>query len=76
MARELDLPVVPLCITGTDTLLPPGTLVMRPAAISLRALPAVHPTDFPGPDGHLEMRRRVKEMMAAELAREDREKTT
>jgi 1-acyl-sn-glycerol-3-phosphate acyltransferase len=69
MARELNLPIVPLCIVGTDILLPPGTLVMHPASVALHALPMVNPANFPGPEGHLEMRRTVKKMMAEEIAK-------
>ncbi len=69
LARELELPIVPLCITGTDRLLPPGRLHLRPATISLHALAPVLPADFPGPAGHLAMRRKVKNIMAEEIRR-------
>ncbi len=68
LAVETGRPVVPLCITGTDTLLPPGRFWLRPAAVTLRALEPVDPGDFPGPEGHVRMRKKVKEMIARNLA--------
>ncbi|MHB8708965.1 MAG: lysophospholipid acyltransferase family protein [Desulfuromonadales bacterium] len=65
LARELDCPVIPVCIDGTDRLLPPGRRWLSPAGIRLRALPAIDPQQFAG-DG--ELRRAVKAMMAGELA--------
>lgn len=67
LALKLDLPLVPLCITGTDTLLPPGTFRLRPTQVRMAALPAVDPADFSGDEAHLEMRKQVKKMMALKL---------
>lgn len=69
LAAETGRPVVPLCITGTDTLLPPGRFWMQPARVKVRALAPVDPADFPGPSGHLEMRKCVKDVMAENLGR-------
>jgi 1-acyl-sn-glycerol-3-phosphate acyltransferase len=60
LSRELDCPVIPLCLTGTDRLLPPGRLWLRPARITLRVLPPVKPTAFAN---HGEMRRLVGAQM-------------
>ncbi len=67
LALKLDLPLVPLCITGTDTLLPPGTFRMRPAKVRMQALPPVFPADFSGDDAHILMRKQVKAMMTQKL---------
>ncbi len=45
-ALALDLPVVPVCIQGTGTVLPPGTPWIRPGAIRVRVLPPVYPAAF------------------------------
>jgi 1-acyl-sn-glycerol-3-phosphate acyltransferase len=60
LAKELDCPIVPLCLTGTDRFLPPGRRWLRPARIALRVLHAVKPADFAD---HGEMRRRVSAEM-------------
>ena len=69
LAVKLNLPLVPLCITGTDKLLPPGTFRLSPAAIRMHALAPVDPSQFSGPEAHLAMRKQVKEAMALELAK-------
>jgi 1-acyl-sn-glycerol-3-phosphate acyltransferase len=60
-------PIIPLCIKGTDTMYPPGRWFFKPAKVRLAALPAVHPSEFPGPYGHMEMRKFVKALMAERL---------
>lgn len=64
LAREAGVPVVPLCIAGTDRLLPPGRRWLSPARVRLRALPPVDPSRFAD---HGELRRHVKGEMAATL---------
>lgn len=68
LSKETGIPIVPLCITGTDKLLPPGRFVLHPARVTLRALPAVDPAQFPGKNGHLSMRRAVRDLMAHKVA--------
>jgi len=67
LARETGVPVIPLCITGTDVFLPPGRFWLQPARVTLRALPPVHPSQFPGPSGHLDLRRFVRNRMVEQL---------
>ena len=67
LAIDTGIPIVPLCITGTQTLLPPGRRWLYPAQVRLKALPAVDPADFPGSSGHIRMRRHVRALMAASL---------
>jgi len=67
MAIETGLPVVPLCITGTDVLLPPGEHWLHPADVRLRALPAIDPAGFHGPSGPTRLSNFVKERMATAL---------
>lgn len=67
LAVETGMPVVPLCITGTGTLMPPGQYWLHPAAIHLKALAPVDPALFTGSSSHLRMRKQVHGLMAAEL---------
>jgi 1-acyl-sn-glycerol-3-phosphate acyltransferase len=69
LAIETGIPVVPLCITGTDTLLPPGHYRLHPANIRLKALPPIDPTAFTGSFPHIKMRRYVHSLMAGEIGR-------
>ncbi|WP_092344059.1 lysophospholipid acyltransferase family protein [Desulfuromusa kysingii] len=68
VAIAAGIPIVPLCISGTDLLLPPGKKLMRPCQIVLRALEPIPTGDFSGKDGHLRLRKLVKNQMANSLA--------
>jgi 1-acyl-sn-glycerol-3-phosphate acyltransferase len=68
LAVETGVPVIPLCITGTDTVLPPSRHFVRPAKVRLDVLPPVYPAAFSGPDAHAEMRKFVKRQMADHLS--------
>jgi 1-acyl-sn-glycerol-3-phosphate acyltransferase len=68
LASETGVPILPLCLSGTDRLLPPGYRWLQPTAVRLRRLPLVDPAAFPGPLGHLELRKHVKDEMAKALA--------
>jgi 1-acyl-sn-glycerol-3-phosphate acyltransferase len=61
------MPIIPLCITGTGELFPPGRWYFKPAKVRLAALPAVYPAEFPGPNGHMSMRKFVKSIMAEKI---------
>jgi 1-acyl-sn-glycerol-3-phosphate acyltransferase len=67
LAVETGAPLVPLCLTGTDKLLPPGRLSLEPARVTLRALPAADSADFAGPEGHRGMAAEVKRRMAENI---------
>ncbi|MDM7919792.1 MAG: lysophospholipid acyltransferase family protein [Methanosarcina sp.] len=64
-----NYPIVPICITGTDELLPPGRWYLKPARVKLKALAPVYPDTFQGENGHIEMRKYVKSLIADELER-------
>lgn len=64
LAQETGVPIVPLCITGTDTMLPPGHSFLHPATVRLKALEPINPTAYPGRKGLAEMRREVRKRMA------------
>jgi len=48
MARQLDLPILPVSLAGSWTILPKGCLFPRPGTIHLRFHPPVAPADHPG----------------------------
>lgn len=65
LAVETGVPILPLCITGTDMLLPRGRWWMKPATVCLSALNPVFPVEFAG-DGdmaHINMRKHVRSMI-------------
>lgn len=67
LAQETGVPIVPLCITGTDTMLPPGHFFLHPATVRLKALDPVDPSDYPGKAGLARLRREVRKSMAQKL---------
>lgn len=68
VAQELGVPVVPLLLTGTGRMLPPGRLWLMPAPVTLRVLPAFDPAGYPGTAGVVRLRRDVRGAMAHALA--------
>lgn len=66
-AISTGVPLVPLCIDGTDKLLPPGRKLLRPCRIRLRALEPIETSNFSEADGHLRLRKLVKGRMAEAL---------
>jgi len=67
LACECNVPVIPVCLTGTGTLLPPKRLWLAPSKIVLKGLPPVHPHRFPGETGHIALGKEVKTLMAKTL---------
>jgi len=76
-AIAAGVPLVPLCIDGTDILLPPGRKQLRPCRIKLRVLEPIDTETFSGNDGPIKLRKLVKERMATALEemRRDRRET-
>ena len=67
LAIETGAKIVPLCLRGTDELLPPGRWWLRPARVTLKALEPVDPKDFTGDGAHRAMCKVVRKMMARSL---------
>jgi len=71
MAVETHVPIIPVCLIGTENLLPPERMHMAPARIKMKVLDPVHPRDFKGEMKHHKIKKKVKQMMNAELAAMD-----
>jgi 1-acyl-sn-glycerol-3-phosphate acyltransferase len=69
LAIRFNVPIVPICITGTDQMMPPGRWWMAPADVRLDSLEPVEPEPFKKEMGHIEMRKHVKKLMEDCLAR-------
>lgn len=66
VAHEANVPVVPLCISGSDTVLPPGQLLFYPGTIHLHALNPLYPKDFPeqgGQSSYRQLRQETARLM-------------
>lgn len=67
LAQETGVPIVPLCITGTDTMLPPGHSFLHPAQVRLTAIDPIYPSAYPGKTGATKLRKEVRKRMAQKL---------
>jgi 1-acyl-sn-glycerol-3-phosphate acyltransferase len=67
LAVETGTKIVPLCIAGTDELLPAGRWWLKPARVTLRALKPVNPAAFTGPSAHRAIQKVVKHTLAQNL---------
>ena len=72
LAMETGVPIVPLCITGTETLLPPGHFQLHPAQVRLKARPPLDPAALSGAAGRA-LQREVRKQMAHALHEMQRE---
>ncbi len=68
VAIAAGVPIIPLCINGTDSLLPPGRKWMHPCRIRLKVLEPIDTRNFSAEDGHVQLRKLVKSRMALSLA--------
>ncbi len=63
LAVQLKVPILPLCVVGTQTLLPPKRWWVKPARIKMQLLEPVLPDSYHGEMAHVEMRKHVRTQM-------------
>lgn len=63
LAVQFKVPIVPLCTTGTRTLLPPQRWWTKPARIKMQLLEPVLSDAYHGETAHIEMRKHVQKKM-------------
>jgi 1-acyl-sn-glycerol-3-phosphate acyltransferase len=71
LARELDLPVIPVCMKGTSRVMPPGSRFLNPAPVDMILLTSMKP-DRKLERSHCiyELKHRVRKAIDAELKRD------
>ena len=67
LAVETGVKIIPLCITGTNDLWPPGRWWLRPARVKVRALLPVEPAGFEGTSAYRALRKIVRTSMENKL---------
>lgn len=68
IAMKANVPVVPVCISGSFKLLPRGKWLITPTKIKVRLLPPVYPDKYQLiANGHTSMRKEVKSRMTQAL---------
>jgi 1-acyl-sn-glycerol-3-phosphate acyltransferase len=68
--RRTRVPIIPVCITGNETVMPKGAVLLEPGVVRIRILPAVRYEDHEGSNVYV-VKNRVRRIMQAELARLD-----
>lgn len=63
LAIENNVPVIPVCLIGTEALLPPNRFYLKPARIKMEILAPVLPDQFDGEMNHLAFKKHVKMLM-------------
>jgi 1-acyl-sn-glycerol-3-phosphate acyltransferase len=63
LAVRSKVPILPLCVVGTQTLLPPKRWWVKPARIKMQLLEPVKPDAYHGDTAHIEMRKYVQKQM-------------
>jgi len=71
MAIENDVPVIPICLTGTQVLFPPNRYYLAPAKIKMKILDPVSPDQFEGDMKHVAFKKHVKNLMAQSIKQMD-----
>lgn len=66
MAMQIQAPIVPVCISGNERTPPRGTMVLYPALIRLRQLPALTWDDYKDLTP-FQLKNKVRDMIAREL---------
>ena len=67
LALETKAPILPLCISGNETIPPRGTLMMRPGRIVLRSLPPVTWDEYKNLTA-FQLKNKVRDLISCELA--------
>ena len=60
LAEQLNLPVVPMAISGTGKMLPVGSIWLRASRVVLKQFEPISPRSYSGELGHLKMAQDVK----------------
>jgi 1-acyl-sn-glycerol-3-phosphate acyltransferase len=67
LAVQTNTPVIPVCLTGTQDLLPKARFYLTPARIKMKILDPVFPDQFQGEMRHQNLKKRVKQQMGEHL---------
>jgi 1-acyl-sn-glycerol-3-phosphate acyltransferase len=73
MAIENNVPVIPICLTGTELLLPPNRYYLTPAKIKMKVLNPIFPDQFTGNMRHVTFKKYVKDQMKYTIKQMDEE---
>ncbi len=67
LSCENNVPIIPICLTGTEDLLPPKRPYLSPAKIQIQVLDPIWPDQFKGDMPHIKLKKHVKNLMDKEI---------
>ena len=67
LAQETRIPILPLCILGSERVPPRGTMVLRPGPVILRSLPPLTGEDYKDLTP-FQLKNKVRDLISRELA--------
>ena len=67
LALKSKAPIVPFCISGSEAILPKGSLLLRPGTIRIRRLPAITWSEYKELSVYM-LKNKVREIIGSELA--------
>ena len=76
LAVQLKVPILPLCVSGTHTLMPPSRWWVKPATIEMQLLEPVYPDKYSGEMAHKELCNDVCRQMTEVIERMEDKKTS
>ena len=68
LAIANNAPIIPICLVGTQDLMPPGRRFLKPARITMKVLEPVFPDQFSGKMGYVALKKHVRSLMSAHLS--------
>ncbi|MBU8911974.1 MAG: 1-acyl-sn-glycerol-3-phosphate acyltransferase [Desulfobacterales bacterium] len=71
LAIKHNIPVIPICLTGTEILLPPHRYCLMPTKIKMEVLDPVFPDQFSGDMKHVALKKHVKTIMENSIKKMD-----
>ena len=74
LAIKHHIPVIPICLTGTQTLLPPHRYYLLPTKIKMEILDPIFPDQFSGDMKHFVFKNYVKSIMGTTIKRMDNDR--
>ena len=63
LAVDLNIPVIPICVSGSFELLPYYRWWLKPATVHLEMIDPVYPDQYSGETAHIEMKKDIQKLM-------------
>ena len=72
LSAQFNIPMVPICITGTDKFFPPGRKWFEPAEVKMRTLGIFYPEEYRSRFPHLKMKKHIHDLISRHIQQPER----